>query len=67
MRNGFLLLLLIVSCGCSHDSQFEPTHCGWGDNRGTPESAAAADRAAAEAWRSQQQRLINAGNPPPSN
>ena len=64
MRKGFLLLLVICA-GCSHRSQFEPTHCGWGDlaeKRTTADAAAAADRSAAEAWKAQQERLINASN-----
>ncbi|HEV8604265.1 MAG TPA: hypothetical protein VGQ99_02790 [Tepidisphaeraceae bacterium] len=68
MRNGFLLLLLIVCAGCSHQpDQYETIRCGFGDGvieaRGTPSQSAAADRAAAEAWRAQQERLINASNP----
>jgi len=61
MRNGFLLLLLVICAGCSHDPQFEPTNCRWGDDLVTPEQAAA-NRSAAEAWRAQQQRLINSGD-----
>jgi hypothetical protein len=62
MRNGFLLLLLVICAGCSHDPQFEPTDCRWGGDLVTPEQAAAR-RAAADAWKAQQERLINTSNP----
>jgi hypothetical protein len=31
MRNGVLMVLLVLGGGCQHDrNQFEPTHCRWG-------------------------------------
>jgi len=62
MRNGFLWVLILTFIGCAHNSQYEPTHCRWGN-----EDPSAADRSAAEAWRVQEERLLSSGNIPPSN